>query len=249
MYIAAFAVVLGIAIALFLWRRRRRSSHHYSFPERSAVIVDALKQGSALAIVYWSKSQGKYLRRVVTPLDLDMDSLKAFDHTLQDVRLFKVIRIRQITVLPPGSHESPPRLVASIAMRVVAVCVFAVLAVAAAMLFRKIGPHATPSANRQEAPVKDFSTLPPSVTNHTESTAELWDIVVDDDAGYNTTAVAQILEAGLKCTPAEAQMYVRTIRSAGHAPVWRGEWAEVERIRQFLEGEDLVARLERVESK
>ena len=174
------AVVLGLVIAILVRRRRRRSLHHYSFPERSAVILDALKTRSDLAIVYWSKSQKKYLRRVVTPLDLDLDSLKAFDHSLQDVRLFKVIRIRQITLLSPGNHDAPPRLGASMSVRVIALCALAALVVAVAILFRVME---TPAPTRlPEAPTNHFSTLPASVTNRV---ADLWEVIVDDDANYD----------------------------------------------------------------
>lgn len=207
------------------------------------MILDALKQGSDLGIVYWSRSQRKYLRRVVTPLDLDVDSLKAFDHSIQDVRLFKVVRIRQITLLPPGTHDAPAHLAASLAMRVVSISLLAALAVGVTLLFRVHSSQAP--ARLPGPPTNSFTTLPSVVTNRV---TEVWQIVVDDDPHYDNVAVAQILENALHCSSSEAQALMRTIRSTGQAPVWRGSWTEAERTRQFLEGEDLVARVERVEA-
>ena len=72
--------------------------------------MDALKRKADLGLVYWSKSQKKFLHRVVTPLELTSHSLKAFDHFINEVRVFRVTRIRRLAVVPSGSRSVPPLL-------------------------------------------------------------------------------------------------------------------------------------------
>ena len=66
-----FAAWLLLGVAGLIWWRRRQTSRRYPYSERASVIQESLRQMADLALVYWSKSERKYLRRIVTPLPGD----------------------------------------------------------------------------------------------------------------------------------------------------------------------------------
>lgn len=102
------ATWLLFAIAALVWWRRRHSSKKYSFTERAQVILEAIQAKLDVGIIYWSKHENKFLRRVVTPEELDGYSLRGFDHTLKRTRVFKVTRIRLIELIPQGAVKRAP---------------------------------------------------------------------------------------------------------------------------------------------
>jgi hypothetical protein len=272
-----YAAWLLVSIAgLILWRRGH-SSRRYPYSERAAVILEALKQMADLALVYWSKSEKKYLRRIVTPLELDGYSLKAFDHSTNDVRIFKVTRIREIKLVARGSRVLPPLIAASLSNWALGACGLAAALLLAVALFRKEGPKidaATLPAGTLKTP---FETLPLPATNAPEplrapvsatptpepatpasntnpsavpavAPSELWEVIVDNDPSYDTNRVAQVIQQAALCTTLQAEEFARQVQSLGHASIWRGNWTQAERIRQALEAEDLLAHLKSSES-
>ncbi|MCG3148081.1 MAG: hypothetical protein PCFJNLEI_01523 [Verrucomicrobiae bacterium] len=106
--IGLLAVWVLFALAALVWWRRRHSSKKYSYTERAQVILDAIHAGVDVGMIYWSKSEKKFIRRVVTPEELDGYSMRAFDHTLGGIRIFKVTRIRLIEPIPKGAPKRAP---------------------------------------------------------------------------------------------------------------------------------------------
>lgn len=98
----------GFSVVLLVWWRRRHSSRRYPYSDRAAVILRALEQRADLGMIYWSKSERRHLRRVVTPQSLDGYAMRAFDPKVGDVRIFKVTRIRLIELIPPGAPKRAP---------------------------------------------------------------------------------------------------------------------------------------------
>lgn len=234
-------------VALLMWWRRRHATHHYPYSERAKIISEALHETRDLALIYWSKSQRKFLRRIVTPLELDGYSLKAFDHSINDVRVFKVTRIRQVANVQRGSRALPA--MTDVVMAYVAVVGCGVLAVVMLGVAIYRG-QATPAPIEASLAAATNSTIAPApvvipTAKSGTATADLWQVVVDNDASYQSQAVSEIIQRTLRCTTHEADELFRKIRAVGHAAVWQGQWDRAERIRQSLEGEDLLARVER----
>ncbi len=73
--------------------------------KRAQVIARAIREQSDLSITYWAKSTRKYTDRVVTPLLLEGRYLRAYDHTREAERTFKVTRIKEIALVP---RSQPP---------------------------------------------------------------------------------------------------------------------------------------------
>jgi ATP-dependent Clp protease adapter protein ClpS len=108
---------LAAAWALFIltgliWWWRRRGSKHYPYSERATLILDAIRDGCDIGMIYWSKTQRRYISRVVTPQSLDGYAMRAVDHTTGAERIFKVTRIRLLHIIPAGAPKrAPSRLV------------------------------------------------------------------------------------------------------------------------------------------
>jgi len=96
------------ALAALVWWRRKHGSKKYSYTERAQIILDAIHDRLDVGMIYWSKSEKKFIRRVVTPEELDGYSMRGFDHTLGGIRIFKVTRIRLIEPIPTGSPKRAP---------------------------------------------------------------------------------------------------------------------------------------------
>jgi hypothetical protein len=106
--IGLVAVWALFGVALLVWWRRRRASKRYAYSERAQTILDAIRLGRPVGMIYWSKTEKRFLRRVVTPRELDGYSMRGWDHKLGTERIFKVTRIRWAEVIPAGAPEKPP---------------------------------------------------------------------------------------------------------------------------------------------
>jgi hypothetical protein len=272
-----FAAWLVLGFAILIWWRRLHASRRYPYSERAVVIQEAFKQMADLALVYWSKSEKKYLRRIVTPLELDGYSLKAFDHSINDARIFKVTRIREITLVAPGSRVLPSMIASSLQNWALGVYGVAAALLLALALFRREGQKIDATALPSEPLTSPFETLPLPATNAPEplstpvsatptpepaapaintnystvpavDPSELWEVIVDNDPSYDTNRVAQVIQEAALCKTLEAQEFARQVQVLGHASIWQGNWTQAERIRQALEAEDLLAHLKRSES-
>lgn len=289
---------VGFALAMLLWWwRRSYSTRRYSYSERASIIHEAMQQSADLGVIYWSKSQKTFLRRIITPLELEGYTLRAFDHNVNDVRIFKVTRIKTVEVVPRGSEKLPLRLSVSGAIWTLAGLGVAAITLLAVALYRGretatgtswLPPSSTnvPSSSLSTSrfvianaattnatnATSTNATLPdgtgPTTANTTstdvtlpdvsgpiatsappviKASADQWGVVVYDQTTYDTNFVATALHRLVNCSPAEAEKYTRQIRTQGHAPVWFGRWTQAEVLRQTLEAEDIVAKVEVIE--
>ena len=279
-------VAFGIA-ALMWWWRHLYGSRRYSYPERATAIQEALRINSDLGIIYWSKTEKRFLRRVVTPLELDGYSLKAFDHADNDIRIFKVTRLKTVEIVERGSNKVPPLASATGLLWVIAALGGAAIGLLAVALYR--GREATdgfpplppPSSNVMSSSVStaasvtataaamvvatttmDTSTVtgaangaPPEETESTDTTSvvaaagswDRWEVVVYDHPMYDTNLVAAALKKHLNCSRKEAMEFSRQMRMAGQVRVWEGKWTKAEVLRQTLEAEDIVSRVQPID--
>jgi hypothetical protein len=266
----------GFALGILLWWwRRRYSTRHYSYSERATVIHDAIQQSADLGVIYWSKSEKSFLRRVITPLEMEGYTLKAFDHTAGDIRIFKVTRLKTVELVPRGSEKLPSRFAtagvvwALVGLGVVAVALLAVAlyrgrgaaddaamhlpstnalssSVSTARYSIATSPTtdvtsaATPDITLPDVPVPN----PAPVPKATKGSQDRWEVVVYDHPTDDTNFVASALQKMLNCSAAEAGEYARQIRLRGHAAVWGGRWTQAEVLRQTLESEDIIAKVQ-----
>jgi hypothetical protein len=274
---------LAFGFAVLWWWRRRLASKHYAYSERASTILQAIKQSADLGLVYWSRSEKRFLRRIVTPLELDGYSMKAFDHTANDVRTFKVTRIKVLEIVERGSQAVPPRLTVPASTWALGGLGVVALTMLALFLFRgrdtmespplstnfvPFEVSATPSTSEaaletapsspspkpadMPAPAPAAEVALPDVSDvalsarsaSTGASSNRWALIVVDSPDYETNLLPRVLCAVVKCTEAEADAYARQIRSRGRAQVWEGKWAEAELMRQILESDDIVVRLE-----
>jgi hypothetical protein len=270
--------VFAIALLVWWWRRRFRSLK-YSYPERAVAIKKAIDESSDLAIVYWSKKGRRFLRRIVSPLELDGYSLKAFDHTVNDVRIFQVTRIKTFEIIAPGTEKlpsfksalSPNWLLVGLGVVAIALLAFA--------LYRGFGttertasapPPELPDNEEESSSVSTTNTVagptsavaeasvaatqqvavevvrpspPPKVATSLRS-QDRWELVIYDQAAYDTNYVAKVLQRLLNSTPADSGELVRKIRAQGQARVWEGRWTQAEILRQTFDAEGISARLQ-----
>jgi hypothetical protein len=181
------------------------------------------------------------------------------------VRSFKVTRIRTVEIMPRGSKQPPPRLTIPAStwalggLGVVAVGLLALFLLRernadAPLLLSTNLPAAAASAAPERPPalpVSPPSTQPPqplAVEPATDATAAAWAVVVVDSPDTDTNLLSRILRAAVKCTDTEADTYARQIRERGQAKVWEGRRADAERIRELLESDDILVRLEAADS-
>lgn len=131
------------ALAALIWWRRRHDSKKYSYTERAQIILDAIRDRLDLGMIYWSKTERKFIRRVITPLELDGYSMKAFDHSLGSNRIFKVTRIRLVEIIPTGAPKQPPSRMKLVSMPTLVAVGLGVVALAllALALVRSQGPE------------------------------------------------------------------------------------------------------------
>ena len=85
---------------------------------------------------------------------------------------------------------------------------------------------------------------PPLEIKKNKPPQDRWELVVYDHATYDTNFVASTLQKILSCSPSEAEDYTRKLRAEGRAAVWGGKWTQAEVLRQTLEAEDIVAKVE-----
>ncbi len=260
---------LAFGFAVLWWWRRRLSSKHYSYSERAAIILQAIKQSADLGLVYWSRREKRFLRRIVTPMELDGYSMKAFDHTANDVRTFKVTRIRVVEIMQRGSQQEPPRLTVPASTWALGGLGVVALGLLVVFLFRgrnaaqspplstnlppfeasatpeKPAPVPVPAPTPEPPqPVSAGSATAPVPAPATGATGELWAVIVVDSPDTGTNLLSRILRAAVKCTDTEADALARQIRARGRAKVWEGRRADAELIREILESDDIIVRLE-----
>jgi len=279
-------IAFGIA-ALIWWWRHLYGSRRYSYPERATAIQEALRLSADLGIIYWSKTEKRFLRRVITPLQLDGYSLKAFDHTDNDIRIFKVTRLKTVEVVERGSNKVPPLASATGLLWVIAGLGGAAIGLLAVALYRGRGaadgfpPLPPPASNVTSSAVSTdalattstsvtdvatastetslvtnaTNTISPEATEPAATTSvavakglgERWEVVVYDHPMYDTNLVATALEKLLNCSHRQATEYSRQMRLAGHVRVWEGKWTKAEVLRQTLEAEAIISKVQLVE--
>ena len=253
------------ALVFLIWWRRRRPARRYPFSERATVILAALHQTADMGIIYWSKSEKKFQKRIVTPLELDGYSLKAFDHTRNEVRIFKVTRLRDAVIIPKGTRTFP-RIKSESGSRWALVGFGgAALALLAFTLLRDRlpgGQSGVSSDARRSASATVTTTSSPSAepgvplklespqgnsaTNAAvaDKAVTIWEIVVEDSPEYEMSRAAEVLQQVLGCSASEEQELVEQLRSQGRATVWSGPRTNAERRRQEFEAEGFVVNLQ-----
>jgi ATP-dependent Clp protease adapter protein ClpS len=250
----------------------------YPYSERASVILEAIRQSADLGVVYWSKSSKGFLRRVITPLQLDGYNLKAFDHSKGDIRVFKVTRLKTVEIVPRGSEKLPSRMLASGTAWSLGVLGVAAVALLVVALYRgrvgeptSIGPPSSTNALLSRVATGRITIARASIPDGTGGTStpteitlpdvlgptpppapkvipapERWEVVVYDHPTYDTNLVTASLQKLLDCPASEAQEYTRKVRAQGRAAVWAGRWTQAEVLRQTLEAEDIVAKVQLV---
>ncbi len=248
------------ALVFLIWWRRRRPARRYPYSERATIILAALHQTADLGVIYWSKSEKKFQRRIVTPLELDGYSLKAFDHTRNEVRIFKVTRLRDAVIVPRGTR-SFPRIKSDAGSRwalvgfggvALALLGFTLIRdqlgansdaprTASAAVTTTSGPSAETSVPlKLETPQGNPST---DAAAASEAVA-IWEVVVEDSPEYEMSRAAEVLQQVLGCSTSEAQEFTRQFSSQGHATVWSGHRTDAERHRQALKDEGFNVQLQ-----
>jgi ATP-dependent Clp protease adapter protein ClpS len=244
-------VLLGMAV--FLWWRRRRATHHYLYDERAALVAEALAKTADLGLLYWSRSQKKFLRRVVTPLELNGHVLKAFDHTIENVRVFRITAIREARIVPRGGGAPPSLIKVVLPEWSVAGAGLGLIALCGALLWRTprttsewVASTPTPPQLDFAVPARADTTEPVTETETGTLAPDVWTVVLENDARYDAGTTTDILQRALHCTSMEAEQLLQKARDAGKTTVWQGPWHKAEEIRQTLEAEDLLAEVEQV---
>jgi hypothetical protein len=279
--------VFGIALLIWWWRRRY-SRLKYAYTERAVAIKKAIDESADLGVVYWSKTEKRFLRRLITPLELDGYALKAFDHSVNDVRIFQVTRFKTIEIVPPGTKKLPSLRSALNPNWVLAGIGVIAIGFLAFALYRGLGAavdsSSAPPPPPPEIPETNVSTsavstatvttgtsvvaqatgvvtqqIPAEVTEPPPAPApkppagkgpqDRWELVVYDQAAYDTNFVARILGKLLSASPADSAELVRIIRTQGQARVWEGRWTQAEILRQTFDAEGISVRLQQVRSQ
>ena len=91
------AALCGAVLYYFLHKRDVR----YPVPERLYAVKHAIANERDLEIVYFTYKSQQFHQRTVTPIELfDELYLRAFDHWRQDMRTFKLSRMREVREAP-----------------------------------------------------------------------------------------------------------------------------------------------------
>jgi predicted DNA-binding transcriptional regulator YafY len=96
--IGALLAVLFALLVYWLWRRWQ-GRKRYAYSERAHLISEAMRIAADLSLVYWSRTEKRYLKRVVTPHELEGFFLKGYDHTRNKIRYFKITRIKDLQII------------------------------------------------------------------------------------------------------------------------------------------------------
>ena len=182
-------VAFGIA-ALLWWWRHLYGARRYSYSERATAIQEALRQSADLGVIYWSKTEKRFLRRALTPLELDGYSLKAFDHTDNDIRVFKVTRLKTVEVVPRGSNKVPPLASATGLLWVLTGLGGTAIALLAVALYRGRGA----SEEFPPLPPPPLHVMPSSVSTDALATTDTSATVVAT-APMDTSTVTKVADA------------------------------------------------------
>lgn len=120
---------LAILCCLLLWRLWTRV-RKYSPAKRAEKILEAIRNGRDIRIVYWSKSRRQFVKEIVTPESLKGVYMKAHDHARGITRKFNITRVREVVVyphpalgsalIPPESHRSQHVMILSLLLVVAA---------------------------------------------------------------------------------------------------------------------------------
>jgi predicted DNA-binding transcriptional regulator YafY len=101
MIIAEITGILLLLLALVgiqvwkRWQKRRRYSHS----ERARLIAEAVQTGKDLRVVYWSRTEKKMIKCVLTPHRLHNVFLEGYDQTHTKMRRFKTTRIKELQII------------------------------------------------------------------------------------------------------------------------------------------------------
>jgi len=89
----------GVLAATYVFVRRDR---HYPLEDRLPIIRHAIENGNDVQMTYFTYSNRKFTRRVITPLEVREQYggrwyVYAHDHLRDDERTFKIERIKELT--------------------------------------------------------------------------------------------------------------------------------------------------------
>ena len=241
------AVTLGI----WLWLRRPRS---YPLEERAETIREALRDGSALEITYWSRRKRRFLHRLVTPVKLVRSRLHAYDHTTGNDRSFRVTRIKTIELAPgrtqhfgqPLKPRSPWRLAFRIGLPT------AVVVLTALMMWRFKGEifqrderrlATQPSIQQRVSALMGMFVENPGATNMPKLDGE-WKLIVENDPINPMSYASGVLQYIFEYPAAEADKLILTVRTEGHGVVWSGDHQPADDYLRQLQDAKLTVRLD-----
>jgi len=102
-FIAWVVGAIVILVGFLLYRNRDR---HYPFPERLAVIKNALECGQDIWMIYFTFQSKRFSERTLTPLKIEQGIyLLALDHHLGKNRTFKISRIKELREIPRSKPD------------------------------------------------------------------------------------------------------------------------------------------------
>jgi len=258
---------VGFAVALLLWWRRRQGAQHFAYSERATVILEAIRDGLDLGIIYWSKSEKKFIRRVITPQHLDGYSLHCFDQTKQVERIFKVTRMRLVEIIPAGAVKRPPSRTKLFSWAMVSTTAigFLALALLGLTLVRGQGPrpatnfivpaieppalmvttNAIPEPPVPPVPVKldeDDYLNPPATTNYLAQNP--CQITVIMSPRYKAGEIASALRMAIRLSDVRLAELESNVRQLGEAVVWTGNRRQSTNAAKMLINLELVIRVD-----
>jgi hypothetical protein len=95
-----------LLIGLLMEMRSRRAQQQYPFPERARISHQAIRAGVDVRIVFWSRSENRFLKREMKPLELQGFYLKGIDKESGVEIAVKATRIKEIVPLQPVVEDS-----------------------------------------------------------------------------------------------------------------------------------------------
>jgi len=257
---------IGIPLLIgFVWwlieLRARRERRHYAFPPRARAIHDALRSGSELRVVYWSKAQGRFASNDVVPVGISGFYFNARDKATGEMHAYKITRIKELLPLASGvpvvseampverkskHHRRHQRsydgvyLFAAILVVTVAVLV---------LIWReKQALHETEEGDAHEeevvSPVAVITTQ--AVTAAAEPVPDdVWNVVLHIDARQTDARWIRLLQQEFGYPREIATKMVGDLRTLKRMPVWSGKHDEAISYVVRLKGDGVNAVLEK----
>ena len=240
-----------VTLGIWLWLRRPRS---YPFEERAEKINEALRDGSALEITYWSRRKRRFLHRLVTPVKLVRSRLHAYDHTTGNDRSFRVTRIKTIELAPgrtqhfgqPLKPRSPWRLAFRVGLPT------AVVVLTALVLWRFKDEFlqrderrlaAQTSIQQRVSALTGMYVENPGATNMPKLDGE-WKLIVENDPINPMSYASGVLQYVFEYPAPEADKLILTVRTEGHGVVWSGDRQPADGYLRQLQDAKLTTRLD-----